>query len=1282
MVATVTRMKESARTVHYFERDGYYAKNDPAHRLASRWEGDGAAALGLRGPVRPTRFERVLQGWVPGADRRLGRLRDGRHEHLPGVDVTFSAPKSVSLEGLVYASPRTRSRVVKAHDEAVRATLRFVETEFLMTRGYDRATGRRPRVKANGMVAAAFRHVASRNLDPQLHTHCVIANMTRDAQGTWRSAEFTALERAKLLVGAHYRKELRKRLEAIGYAAVATEVGDMPGFEIAGYRKGLLDSFSTRRTETLKWLADRGEECTPARMRQAVLYTRRRKSEPDREELEAAWRSRARELGPPRDAEAARGRKRGRARPAKPPAQAPPTLGAAWREVERLQERRTAFSADELRARLLGELSLAEADAAIDRLRRDGHLVQAGPRVFATDRGVAAEKAIVVRSGGSAVEEARLAEAGEAVRAILRSPGRIVGVLAGVGKTAMFREAAALDRQVLGVAPSARAARALEREAGVQARTLRWFLTRYRGVCDGLAEPTDEELATFRDAVLLVDEASTIGAVRMRALIRIAEKLGVARVALVSDRRQLWSAGAGQPFRLLREAGMPTVRLAERRRDAGLKAALRRLVEDRPDAYGGGALEMDSDELAGAAAQLWLDADDRDGTAIVAPTLELQEEIVAAVREGLAAEGVLRGPALELERYVDLRLTRSETGDARNWHEGDVAIFRHDVYGVGARAGDACRIAGATDGRVALEHPGGRTLRVEPSGYVRYRVDLHETRPILLQAGDAIRWTRDDAERELLDGARAEILEIGGSRLRLRTEDGREVALPRGDRQLRHLDHAYASSAQAAEGIACDSLIAVADSNRGPLEDQAALYRTRARDGMVLLTDDREALTEALESGKNLPVFQAAARPAPRLPDRPAAADERARSAKERRGLLAEAARSGVAVAEFPGYGTWRRRAEAVGGPETERALRLDDLCVGLLHDWRKDPSDELAARTESYAAEASRPGEMPEELVRFLAERKAFREAQERAVRVEERRSLPADRAGTPERALDDAGKPPVSPVDRALASEAKRPGEPACALDAPRHEARADSRLAVVRACAARRERLLERAGKSDRPFASGFRHWRWRRAANRAETAGRELLERGDLDDRTRREIAGVLEEIERSRTYDVLPARILRGLRDNAARAEGADPRLTAEYGGLVLEMELLPPHPKRDPLVRREVAARDERREADRFARECAGNLRDCVRSRARLAKEAADMGVPLAAHYDYGSWRNDALRTRIECRKVPDGPAAAEIRRGLGELDRLLRADERKKLEERREEEPRERRQANRGMSL
>ena len=141
MVAAVTRLKDAASTVHYFEADGYYARNDPEHRKASGWHGEAAAALGLRGPVKAKRFEALLAGYVPGTGRRLGRLRDGEHQHRPGVDVTFSASKSVSLEALVYASRRTRARIVRAHDEAVRATLDFIEKELLQTRGYDPATG-------------------------------------------------------------------------------------------------------------------------------------------------------------------------------------------------------------------------------------------------------------------------------------------------------------------------------------------------------------------------------------------------------------------------------------------------------------------------------------------------------------------------------------------------------------------------------------------------------------------------------------------------------------------------------------------------------------------------------------------------------------------------------------------------------------------------------------------------------------------------------------------------------------------------------------------------------------------------------------------------------------------------------------------------------------------------------------------------------------------------------------------------------------------------------------
>ncbi len=156
------------------------------------------------------------------------------------------------------------------------------------------------------MAAATFRHLASRNLDPQLHTHAVLANMTRGRNGEWSSAEFTAVERSKRLIGAYYRNELRTGLEKIGYATVPTLVGRMPGSEIAGYGKPMLDAFSTRRRELLDYMLERGWENTPARTQQAALYTRRRKAEPERRILHETWQARAQELGPALDRDIAR----------------------------------------------------------------------------------------------------------------------------------------------------------------------------------------------------------------------------------------------------------------------------------------------------------------------------------------------------------------------------------------------------------------------------------------------------------------------------------------------------------------------------------------------------------------------------------------------------------------------------------------------------------------------------------------------------------------------------------------------------------------------------------------------------------------------------------------------------------------------------------------------------------------------------------------------------------------------------------------------------------------
>ena len=95
MVASIGVIASPSQGVAYYEKDGYYAKNDLAHKEASAWVGRGAEDLGLSGPVDPDAFKAVLEGEVPDGPHLGKRDKDGEIHHRPGRDVTLSAPKSV-----------------------------------------------------------------------------------------------------------------------------------------------------------------------------------------------------------------------------------------------------------------------------------------------------------------------------------------------------------------------------------------------------------------------------------------------------------------------------------------------------------------------------------------------------------------------------------------------------------------------------------------------------------------------------------------------------------------------------------------------------------------------------------------------------------------------------------------------------------------------------------------------------------------------------------------------------------------------------------------------------------------------------------------------------------------------------------------------------------------------------------------------------------------------------------------------------------------------------------
>ncbi len=879
----------------YYEQDGYYAKDDPRHRSASAWAGRGATELGLDGPVDADVFQAVLEGEVPdGSGRRLGRRgKNGEMVHRPGRDLTFSAPKSVSLAALVGGD----ERIADAHDRAVKATLAWVEGNAAETRVQDPQTGRMVRARGQEIVAATFRHDTSRNLDPQLHTHAVLANMVRGGDRKWRTMANEGLYERQKLIGMLYRSELARNLTELGYGIEKTHADGR--FEIAGVSRGVIEAFSTRRAEIEAAMEERGLGATaenPRIAERAALMTRAKKRDVDRDALRGVWERQAGDLGfeakdlareaskAARDLDAATGEAAGRS---------PAAEAVAW-AMEHLSEREAVFARADLFAAALahapGRVTMAEAEREVAGLEAAGALhavsLPAAGDAVATDRTVGEERETIalMRSGegqgrspmrGWAVQ-ARLhrgpltAGQKDAVKLILSATDRVVGVqgYAGTGKTTMLDRVRTLAEKkgwrMVGLAPSASAVKTLASEAGIESETLQRFLARNAGAGEGrLTEKGERAMrAAFDRTILVVDEGSLASTVQARDLLRIANAFRIPRVVLVGDSKQLDAVDAGKPFAQLQAAGMKTAVMDEimRQRDPALReaveASLKGDIQRAFEKLGSNVAQVKADNIGGAVAARWLalPPEARENTGVMAPSHELRQAINGHIRERLVREGRIRGPAMISERLVSKGYTNAEKALAGNYAVGDVVAFHRPYKRLGVEKGDERLVVGVDhEARsVILEGGDGGTVAWKPSevGGRKGGTEVYRMEEIELRAGDRIRWTRNDADLGLVNSRTAEVSEVGNGRVKLHLEEGRNLELGRNDPQFRHLDHAWASTVHAFQGRTVDNVIAAMEARHPHLTTQKSFYVeiSRARDRAELVTDDAKELRAQLQA--------------------------------------------------------------------------------------------------------------------------------------------------------------------------------------------------------------------------------------------------------------------------------------------------------------------------------------------------------------------------------------------------------------------------------------------------
>jgi conjugative relaxase-like TrwC/TraI family protein len=834
----------------YYAQDDYYTKDSAGE--PSQWDGRGAQVLGLAGPVDRSQFEALLNGELPNGVV-LKRGQQGKHQ--PGWDLTFSAPKSVSLLALVGDD----GRVGEVHNQAVTEALRYLEATTARAR--TKQEGKSTIATTGNWIIARFNHDTSRELDPQLHTHAVVINATQRADGEWRALSSKEMFRAKMLGGAIYRAELARALQQLGYEV---EVGHRDGrFEVKGFTTEQIRHFSRRREEIEAALEKVGASGAKASATLA-LYTRARKGPIDRAEVYGDWKQRARDQGinfgeliPRRTAP-------------REPATAPAREAVAW-AIAHLTERESVISHRDVVRHALefgtGKATLGEVAVGIQEAKKTRVLLPVNNGRYTTTKAIVAESetlAAMRRGQGrvrpiatpeqsrEAAREDRLAtDQTDAATFILTTKDRVIGVqgYAGTGKTHMLRAVREVAERagytVRGFAPSATAARVLQQDAGIPSDTVS------RHLIEVAKESKPWQSAS---ELWVVDEASMMSTEQARALVSAADRQK-ARLVLVGDRQQLPSIEAGSPFAMLLERGMASVEMREIKRQKSpiLKAAVLDTIGRREAAAlkklaGHTYAISDRDARLDAIVKDYLarPAAERNQTLIVTGVNDDRREINERVRARLKEEKALDGPEAKGKVLVQRDLSRAELTQPYAYRPGDIVRFGRAYAKLGIELGEYLTVidVDAERGVVSLLR-GAEPIAWEPRRAVKVEVYQEEDRGVT--AGDRLRWTRNDRDLGRRNGEVAEVISVDAAK-GVATARG-----PRGAERLdlstkQHWDHAYASTVHAAQGKTADRVLVHLDTKYEKTIGSESFYVavSRARLEARLYVDDQSRLPTAI----------------------------------------------------------------------------------------------------------------------------------------------------------------------------------------------------------------------------------------------------------------------------------------------------------------------------------------------------------------------------------------------------------------------------------------------------
>lgn len=883
-----TQSQSIKGTQEYFEKvltqGDYYLGQE----ISGHWHGKGADILGVGqgSAVTKEQFFALLEGKHPITGQRL--TQRSRKDRRPGMDLTFSVPKSVSLAWAILGD----ERITEILREAVHETMRL-DIEPLMHRRVRRGkhASSKQRTRTGKLIYADFLHKTSRPVagepDPHLHVHAFVINWTED-NGEHFAAELEEIVRQRPSLQAKFDARLARKLQELGYPVEHVRYlqgGKLKrGWEIEGVWRSIIEKFSRRTTQIEEYAEEHGI-VDPAVKGQLGKLTRDKKDHGKSiEELRTHWQSRL----TPEERAVFDGLGKSQTK-----GEEGTSLKQAIRSVNYALDHHLYRQSTVERHQLVGTalehgltLDPKKVEQAIDSMgliQREVE-VQGGKRQLITTRAVLrAERAMIsfVRQGRGtrkAIHTGKYSFKRDwlnghqkaAVEYLLKSRDTVMAIVggAGTGKTSLMQEAVeAINKQrkqVFTFAPSTGAKEVLHDKGFEHAQTVEHLIR------------NTKLQSKLKDQVIWIDEAGLVDVRSMNAVFKVAKQQN-ARVVLSGDTRQHASPRRGEAMRLLEnEAGLKMARVEkiqrqrnEYRRAVQLISKGHDVVDrqsgktgllagfDKLDAMGK-IKEISSDARYAELAKTYVGAIEKKKTAlVVAPTHAEAQAVTSEIRTQLQKQGRLSKDQQSFTQYRSLNLTEAEKGELRSYtHQRDLVVQFHQNTKGGFERGDRYRVIGTNSGKVQLECVRGKTQKTLPLDRSD-RFEVYSESKLEIAAGDKVRFslggTTHDRKNRISNGRLDEVQGFD-RRGNIVLQNGWTV-----DKHYAHLDLGYVITSHASQGKDRHVAIAAMGSESLPAINAKQFYVTASRgsEDLAIFVDDKAKVRQAIQrSGEQISATQ------------------------------------------------------------------------------------------------------------------------------------------------------------------------------------------------------------------------------------------------------------------------------------------------------------------------------------------------------------------------------------------------------------------------------------------